>query len=508
MRIVRRACRQAGMFEYYFQSFIYKMIDSSVTGIRTLEIFVIRMLSYYHVTKFHIMNFPTHIFKAYDIRGLYPEEIDEKLAYKIGSAYAQFMKSDLGREDLTLVVCQDMRSSSIPIKKEVIRGMLDQGVDVVDIGLASTPTFYFGVGFHDYDGGIQVTASHNPAEYNGFKMVRPKARPISGESGIQEIRDMVEKEDFTPLKNVGSMSSREGVLEEQIAYALKKEDPDIIKPFHIVIDTGNGMGAPIMEELFQHLPCKLEKMYFDLDGNFPNHEANPFKEENNVDIQNKIREVKADLGIALDGDGDRVFFFDETGKTIEPAIVRGILARAVLQDHPGANIGYDIRPGKITRDMIEEAGGKPFVTRVGHSLIKEKGIEMNAPFSGESSGHFFYNEPHGFFEMPAIIVLNFLKEISESGQTVSEYTKPFYKYAHSGEINFEVEDKESVFARLKEKYGDHLTTEIDGVTFEWEDWWFNVRPSNTENVVRLNLEAVSEDVMREKVGEVSNVIGS
>lgn len=452
------------------------------------------------------MSFPAHIFKAYDIRGLYPQELDEKLAYSMGRAYGEFMKRDLGRDRLKLAVCQDMRPSSISLKQQLIRGILDQGVDVVDIGLASTPTFYFGVSFYGYDGGVQVTASHNPGTYNGFKIVRPKAMPISWNSGIQTIRDMVEKGGFPNIESKGRLETKEGVLEEQIAYGITRVGTDTIKPFSIVADCGNGMGALILEELFKHLPCKLDKLYFELDGNFPNHESNPFKEENNIAIQHRIRETRADMGIALDGDGDRVFFFDETGKTIEPAIIRGILAQIVLREFPGSPIGYDVRPGRITRDMIEEAGGKPFVTRVGHSLIKEKAIEMNAPFSGESSGHFFYKEPHGFFEMPEIIILNFLKEISKSGKTVSEYTKPLYRYEHSGEINFHVEDKAGALARLKERFGDAKIDDLDGLSFEYDDFWFNVRASNTESVLRLNLEARGKEIMEEKVREVSEII--
>lgn len=452
------------------------------------------------------MGFPTHIFKAYDIRGLYPQELDEKLAYSFGRAYVEFMKKDTGKEHLKLVVCQDMRESSVPLKKELVRGMLEQGADIVDIGLASTPTFYFGVSFYGYDGGVQVTASHNPGMFNGFKLVRARAVPISGETGIQEIRDSIQKGTFVSSQTKGTLETRDKVLENEINYALKRVGTDGIKPFTVVADCGNGMGALVVEELFKYLPCKLDKLYFELDGNFPNHESNPFKEENNIDIQKRIKEIGAELGIALDGDGDRVFFFDEMGKTIEPAIIRGILAQIVLREFPGAPIGYDVRPGRITRDMIEEAGGKPFVTRVGHSLIKEKAIEMKAPFSGESSGHFFYNEPHGFFEMPAIIILNFLKEISQSGKKVSQYTKPLYRYTHSGEINFHVENKDKVLSRLKEHFLDARIDELDGVSFEYEDYWFNVRASNTESVLRLNLEAKSKEIMEEKVKEVTEII--
>lgn len=452
------------------------------------------------------MAFPSHIFKAYDIRGIYGTEVTEELAYSLGRAFAEFMKKDQGKENLTLVVCQDMRISSEPIKKELLRGLTEQGIDIVDIGLASTPTFYFGVAKYGYDGGIQVTASHNPGKYNGFKMVRPSAGPISGESGIMDIRDMVEKNEFPNIEKTGTVTTRTGVIEEEVAYALSQVDVSTIQPLKVVIDNANGMGSLVMEELFKHLPCEVDEMYYELDGNFPNHDANPLIDENNKDIQARVVEIGADIGIALDGDSDRVFFIDNTGVTVEPAIVRGMLAQVYLKKSPGGAVGYDVRPGKITEDMILEAGGRPFLTRVGHSLIKEKSKEENAIFSGESSGHFFIQADFGFFEMPAIIILQVLKEFSESGKTVREYIEPLMKYAHSGEINFEVQDKQAVFDRLREAYGDHLTQEFDGMSFDLGDWWFNVRPSNTENVVRLNLEAKEEGVMKEKVEEVSAVI--
>ena len=433
-------------------------------------------------------------------------ELDEDLAYRVGKAFAEFIKKDAGKNDLTVAVGQDMRISSPTLFEAVVKGITEQGVNVVDIGLVSTPTFYFGVSFYGYDGGLQVSASHNPAKYNGFKMVRARAVPISGETGIMEIRDMAIKNEFVAAPEKGNVTKREGVLEEQIKFALQYVDLQKIKPFKIVIDTANGMGGPMMEELFKHLPCKLEKLYFELDGTFPNHEADPLKEENMKDLQKRVLETKADLGISLDGDADRLFFVDDKGVTIEPAMVRGILAKIFLRDNPGAKICYDIRPGKITIDMIEEGGGVPIVTRVGHSLIKEKMAEVGSVFAGESSGHFFLKMPHGIFEAPEIMILKILQELSESGQSFSEYTAPLYKYFHSGEINFEVKDKQAVFDKLREKYGANLQYDFDGLSFQWPEWWFNVRASNTENKMRLNLEATSEEIMKEKVMEVSGLI--
>lgn len=452
------------------------------------------------------MQFPSHIFKAYDIRGIYGTEVTEVLAYNLGRAFAEFMKSEQGDGVLTFVVCQDMRISSNPLKIEVIRGLIEQGVNVVDIGLASTPTFYFGVAKYGYNGGIQVTASHNPGRFNGFKMVRTGAMPISGDSGIMKIRDMVKDGDFPFVEKKGILSRRDGVVEDEVAYALSQVDISIIKPMKVVIDNANGMGSLVMEELFNNLPCEIDKMFFELDGNFPNHEANPLIESNNKYVQRRVVEIGADLGIALDGDSDRIFFIDNTGKTVEPAIVRGILAQIYLRKYPGGSVGYDVRPGKITEDMILEAGGRSFLTRVGHSLIKEKSKEENAIFSGESSGHYFIKSDFGFFEMPAIIILQFLREISESKKTVREYIEPFMKYAHSGEINFEVYNKQNVFDRLRKEYGDYITQDFDGVSFDLGEWWFNVRSSNTENVVRLNLEAVDKEIMREKVDHISQFI--
>jgi phosphomannomutase len=453
------------------------------------------------------MNVPAHIFKAYDIRGLHETELTSELAYRIARAFAVFLQREKGKIDLRLVMCRDMRPSSIPLSEAVKRGLMDAGISVVDIGLASTPTFYFGVSYYGFDGGIQVTASHNPAEYNGLKMVRDQAIPVSGETGIHTIREMVEKENLGDTRT-GTYEEKTGVLGEQIAYAFSfVPAAKHIKPFSIVIDTANGMGAPIAEALFAKLPqCTIHKLYFELDGMFPNHEADPLKDENNKALQDKVRELNADLGITMDGDADRLFFVDNTGKTIEPAIVRGIFAKLFLVKNPGAPICYDIRPGRITIDMIEEAGGQPVVTRVGHSLIKEKAREVHAPFAGESSGHFFVGLPHGMYESPDIMILMFLEELSRANESVSTYIKPLQKYSHSGEINFSVKDKQKVFDRLSEAYGGYMTYDFDGLTFEWPDWWFNVRASNTESKIRLNLESLSEALTKEKVAEVSDLI--
>ena len=452
------------------------------------------------------MTIDTSIFKAYDIRGVYPEQLDESLAYKLGQALAEMMKKEEERDDLTIVVGQDMRLSSPSLTERVVSGITDQGVNVIEIGLASTPTFYFTVAKNGYDAGIQVSASHNPQQFNGFKMVRKNAIPISGETGIMDLRDAVVLNEFPLVEKKGIIKFLENVISEHVNFALNYLDISKIKPLKVVVDTANAMGGPMFEELFEKLPCELIKVNFELDGTFPNHEADPLKEENNEQLRNKVLEVGADIGLALDGDADRIFFLDNTGKTVEPAIIRGILSQVFLRTNPGAKICYDIRPGQITIDMIEEAGGVPIVTRVGHSLIKEKAREVDAVFAGESSGHFFLKLPFGIFETPMIMALVILQELSESNKTFADFVKPLYRYAHSGEINSEVKDKQVIFDRLKEKYGDNLKYDFDGMSFEWEDWWFNVRPSNTENKVRLNLESKTKEIMEEKTKEVLELI--
>jgi phosphomannomutase len=453
------------------------------------------------------MKFNPKIFKAYDIRGKVGEDIDNEFAYKLGRAYATLIKNEVKKDSISIVVGYDMRESSEDLAKALTDGLLDEGLNVVNIGLVSTPTFYYAVAKYGNDGGVMVTASHNPKEYNGFKMTRAKAGPVSGEKGIFEIRDMVGKDDFKKTGvEKGKVVEKNDVLQEQVQEELKSIDVKKIKPLKVVADAANGMGAQYLEELFKHLPCKLTKMYFELDGSFPNHEADPLKDETMDDLKKKVLEEKADLGIATDGDGDRVFFVTNDGKSLYQPITRGLMAQSFLKDSPGATVAYDIRPGKITRDMIVEAGGKPVVTRVGHSLIKEKVIETNAIFAGESSGHFFVKNPYGVYETPMIVILKMLEIISEKNKPLSEIIKPYEKYFASGEINSVVEDTDAKLKEIEEKYSDGKINKMDGITIEYPDFWFNVRPSNTEPKLRLNLEAVSKEVMQEKRDEVLKVI--
>jgi phosphomannomutase len=401
-----------------------------------------------------------------------------------------------------------MRLSSPQLKDRVVAGLIGSGLNVIDIGMTTTPTFYFGVAYYGYDGGIQVSASHNPKEYNGFKMVRRNAVPVSGDSGINEIRDLCLKGEFQTPSTKGSVTHLEGVTEKAVEAERDGTDWKSIKQFKIVVDTANGMAALDIEAMFKDLPCQLVKMNFPLDGTFPVHVPDPLIDENVNLLKAEVVKQGADLGIAPDGDGDRYFFVDERGNTLRQEILRGIMAQDILQEKPGAVVGYDIRPGKITLDMILAAGGKPLVTKVGHSLIKEQMIKSDAVFGGESSGHYFYKFPFGTFEAPITLVMRFLAFLTKQNKPLSRIVAPLMKYSHSGEINSKVADVKAKVEEIQEHFKDAKISTLDGVTVEYPDYWFNVRGSNTEPLIRLNLEAKSKELMEQKRDEVLALIRS
>jgi phosphomannomutase len=453
------------------------------------------------------MQIPRKVFKAYDIRGLVGEELTPLFAYDLGKAFATFLREEKAKEHPVVTVGRDMRPSSFELQRMLMEGLVLSGCKVIDIGLVSTPAFYFGVSHTKADGGIMVSASHNPAAYNGFKMTRENAYPISGDTGIKEMARIMEEETFDEVGEPGSIEEVEGIPELHVSAEILFANIHRLPRYKVVADAANGMGAQYLDIAFRKLEIEPERMYWELDGTFPNHEADPFKPENTEDLRKKVVEMKADIGIATDGDGDRIFFIDDTGELVDPAIVRGIVAQKMLRRHPGATICYDIRPGRITEDMIKEAGGVPYVTRVGHSLIKEKMREVDAVFAGESSGHFFMRMPEGTYEAPVAVMVIMLYEMMRAeGKKLSEILAPYRKYSHSGEINFHVEDKEGALARLKEKYEDGKMSELDGLTVEYPHFWFNVRVSNTESLLRLNLEAVDAVTMAAMRDEVAAVI--
>ncbi|MBS3778532.1 MAG: phosphomannomutase/phosphoglucomutase [Candidatus Thermoplasmatota archaeon] len=472
--------------------------------------------------------FPDHIFKAYDVRGVYPTELDEDLAQRTGKAFTTFLQKEEDKTNLTFVVAMDMRLSSPNLKKELIKGIRAMGAKVIDIHLSSTPMFYFAVAHLSADGGIIVSASHNPKEYNGLKMVRKHAIPISYETGIYDVRDLVKENKFNTKHNDnwGTYTKKVNIindyLDHELKYAKKENQKDFkkmidaLKEITVVCDPANSMGATYLSALFERIPASLIKMNFELDGCFPAHQADPLVEENLSDLKQQVRKNHADLGIATDGDGDRLFLVDNLGETVPSHILRGLLAKIFLRNHPKSPICYDIRPGRITRDMIEEYGGTPVVTRVGHSLIKEKMREVNAVFAGESSGHYFYRFDHGSYEAPVLMIvlllLELIKERKQEGKNTlsfSDLIKPYKKYVHSGEINSKVDDKQKVIDRIIQTYDDaNKKSFLDGVTIEYDDFWFNIRPSNTEPLLRLNLEAITQEIMEEKRDEVLALISS
>ncbi len=452
------------------------------------------------------MNVPKHIFKKYDIRGLIDEEVTPELAESIGKAFGTFLKNENQGKTLTVAVGRDMRDSSPGFQDNVMTGLTSVGVNIKDVGLVSTPAFYFSIGHLGVDGGMMVSASHNPAKYNGFKLAREKAVPVSGDTGILDIRDLVIENTFENAKVSGQIEVVNGMPELATKAEFEHAGSPTISGLKIVADTANGMGAQYLDELFKLIDCKVTKMYWSFDGSFPNHEADPFKPENTEAIRAKVKELGADVGITTDGDGDRLFFIDNTGEVVDPAILRGLLSQIVLRSNPGATICYDIRPGKITKDMIEESGGKPSITRVGHSLIKEQMMKEGAVFGGESSGHFFYKFNTGVYEGPVTVVAQLLNEMIQQKKTLSEIVKPLNRYFHSGEINFIVDDKDATIAKIKAVFSDGELSELDGISIAYDDFWLNVRPSNTEPKLRMNLEAVDEKTMQERRDQIIELI--
>jgi phosphomannomutase len=451
----------------------------------------------------------SEIFKAYDIRGIYGRDFDDELAYRLGGAFVELRKNDPDYspdKQTQIAVGRDMRLSSPSLEDNLIRGLRDAGADVIDLGLVATPTFYFAVGKYNYDGGIIVSASHNPKEWNGFKLVRAKGVPVSGETGIDWLKEKILANRFLPATEPGKITKNDRALTAALAYALSNVDSDRIKKMKIVIDPANGMGATYLKPLFKKIPGEAIFINSELDGSFPAHEADPLKEANLEQLKKEIIRQQADLGIATDGDGDRIFFVDNEGETIAPMITRGLLAKRFLNDSPGAKIGYDVRPGKITVDLITASGGLPVVTRVGHSLIKEQMLKENIYFAGESSGHFYLRGEAGCFEYPEIMIIKLLSEFSGAVDGIAAYIRPYKKYFSSGEINRTVTDKEAVFKKITEKYTSGKISHLDGVTVEYPDFWFNVRGSNTEPKIRLNLEAADQETMEEKSEEVLKLI--
>lgn len=440
------------------------------------------------------------IFKAYDIRGIYGQDLTDEIAYRIGRAAAQYLNVS------EIAVGRDMRLSSPQLAAALIRGITDQGVNAVDLGMTTTDELYFAVGKFNFSAGVMITASHNPGKYNGMKFCRAQAFPISLESGLADIRDLAISGNYAVPARKGQVIQKD-VLDDFVQHALSFIDVSKIKPLKVVIDAGNGMAGLIMPRVFSHLPCELVPLYFDLDGSFPNHQASPIEPENMEDLQKKVREVGADLGAAFDGDADRMFPVDEKGNIVDGSMVTAIVSNSLLHKHPGSTILYNLIVSKSVPELVSSLGGTAVRTRVGHSYIKAEMRKLNAIYGGEHSGHFYFRD-NWFADSGLIAFLITLELVSIEGKPLSELLKPLDKGVRSGEINSVVNDVQGKLKALEEKFGkdaesvDHL----DGITVDYGDWWFNVRPSNTEPLLRLNVEANNRELMKQKRDEVLAVI--
>ncbi|MDQ6766508.1 MAG: phosphomannomutase/phosphoglucomutase [Candidatus Eremiobacteraeota bacterium] len=441
------------------------------------------------------------IFKSYDIRGVYPDELDAATAERIGRAFVDF----LGVK--TVAVGRDMRGSSQALFEAFARGIMGQGADVIDLGLTSTDELYFAVGNFGYPAGAMITASHNPKQYNGFKLCRELAIALSADTGVFAIRDLVAHGEFASGRTPGRITQRD-VLPDFVEHCLSFIDVRDVKPLRIVVDAGNGMGGLIVPAVFKRLPLEVIPLYFELDGSFPNHPASPIEPENMIDLQTAVRRHKADLGAAFDGDADRVFITDEHGELVGGDMVTALVAKMLLRKHPGSKILYNLICSRGVPELIAASGGQGVRTRVGHSIIKTIMREEDAIFGGEHSGHFYFRD-HYFADSGLIALLVVLELISREGKRVSDLLRPLDRRFRSGEINSRVNDIAAKLTELEERYAsareiDHL----DGVTIQYDDWWFNVRPSNTEPLLRLNVEADSAELLAQKRDEVLALIRS
>jgi len=440
------------------------------------------------------------IFRAYDIRGIYPEEINENAAYLIGRAYVKFLK----KLKPNIAVGQDGRLSTPKLFKWLSKGITDQGGNTVDVGLSITPMLYFAVAHFKFDGGINITASHNPPEYNGFKLVREKAIPVSEKTGIREIKDLVLKSKFEKVKR-GKIFEKQ-VSKEYLRFNLKNHNLKDIKPFKIVIDTANAVPGIIVPEFFKKTNCKVYHLYSKLDGRFPNHLPSPHEGRNLKGLKKEVLKRKADLGIAFDGDGDRIIFVDEKGKMIPGDLITALSASLILKENPGEKILCDVRSSNVVRDAVKENGGRVVIGRIGHSFIKERMRKENILFQGELNGH-YYSREHYFCEAPFFVILKILTEMSRDKKKISELVNPFKKYYHSGEINFKIKDKKKALKTLENKFiKGGKVLKIDGLRIDYPDWWFNARPSHTEPVLRLVVEARTKGLMEKKRKELMALI--
>ena len=442
------------------------------------------------------------IVKAYDIRGVVPDELDDETVRAVGAAFAHFTKAS------SIVVAHDMRESSRPFSRAFAEGATSQGANVVLAGLASTDMLYFAAGFLEMPGAM-FTASHNPAQYNGIKLCLAGAKPVGQETGLLEIRDLAQNGVPAYDGEPGTVTERD-LVDEYAKFLRGLVDLREIRPLTVVVDAGNGMGGYTVPHVLSGLPLDVRPMYFELDGNFPNHEANPIDPKNLVDLQAKVRETRADIGLAFDGDADRCFVIDERGEIVPPSAVTALVAVRELEKSPGSSIIYNLITSKAVPEIVREHGGNPVRSRVGHSFIKATMGETDAVFGGEHSAHYYFRD---FWRadsgmLAALHVLAALGETS-TGTTLSQLLSEYTRYVASGEINSTVDDQAAVTAKVRETYSgqpDVDIDELDGLTVTAPTWWFNLRPSNTEPLLRLNVEADDQPTLDRVRDEVLSLV--
>ena len=439
------------------------------------------------------------IFHQYDIRGIYPTELNEETYYILGRALATYLSAD------KIAVGHDTRLSSPSLFTSLITGILDQGVDVIHLGLISTEINYFASGKYGFAANVIVTASHNPPQYNGLKIVTRGVVPLHGNFGLPDIKQLAQENNFSAPSKKGKIEVV-NVLEDWINHTLTFIDLKKLKPLKVVIDAGNGMGGISWERLIEKLPIEIIPMYFDPDGHFPHHLPDPLKPENVVGLKSEILKQKADLGFAIDGDADRIFILDEAGRELSGTITTAILAKFLLQKFGPSPILYNAVCGKIVPDTIVANGGKPIRTRVGHSFIKEQMKKENALFAGEHSGHFYFRD-NFFADSSTIAGLIFLEFLSKENKPLSQIVSDYNKYFSSGELNFKVDDSPKVLKEIENKFKDATSIDyLDGLSIWYPDWWFNLRASNTEPMVRLNMEADTKELLDQNLSVIENEI--
>jgi len=452
------------------------------------------------------------IFRSYDIRGIYPSQLNEKTAYLIGRAFAKFIRKKSKAKNLKIVVGRDNRLSSVSLFRHLKKGLLQEGAEIIDIGLSSTPRLYWACSHFRFQGGVQITASHNPPEYNGFKLVGKNSTPIGAQNGLKEIKKIAllglkEKKGDLGKKIVKKKTTLSSYINFNLKLAGLKEKKSLekLKGVKIVFDTANGVAGIEIKELIKKIPSRSWHLFAELLGSFPNHGPDPLQKENLKILKEKIKAKKADLGVAFDGDGDRIIFLDEKGNTAPGDFITALVSKIILEKKPGQKILYDIRSSNIVPETIKKYKGLPLSSKIGHTFIKNKMQSENIAFAGEFSGHYYLRE-HYFCEAPLFVLLTVLKELAQKKKPFSQIMKEFSLYQRTEEINFKAKNKEKILKELGKKFRGGKASRLDGLRVDFPDWWFIARPSGTEDLLRLCIEAKTKKILLQKKKEIITLI--